>query len=310
MLLSVIVVTWNTRDLVVQCVESILEHTRTKETEVIVVDNASSDDTVSTLRQRFPEIRVIESAENLGGPVGFNVGMEAARGETLLLMQNDAYVTDDVVGRMTAYMLDHRDIGILGCELRFPDGRHQYTARRHASIWHSAVERFWLYKLLPPARRDRVLLDGYWPAERETEADWLAAMLMVRAEAFAATGGFDPRFFGGGEESEWAARVHRAGYKIRYVPSLGVMFHIGSASWNQRWSPSEQLEIWHREGLRGYSVQHGRRLAAVYRLTEAAGTAFRCAVYRAANARRPNPYHAQQAEHYRALRDAYLKRPR
>lgn len=306
MTLSVVIVTWNTRDLVVECVASILKHTRVESMEVIVVDNASSDGTVAVLRHRFPDIRIIESPENLGGPVGFNLGMEAAQGEVLLLMQSDAYVVDDVVGRMTAYMLEHRGIGMLGCELQFPDGRHQHTARRHMSLWHTALERFWLYKLLPRARRDLVLLDGYWPADREVEPDWLAAVQMVRAEVFARAGGFDEQFYGGGEESEWADRVHRAGYKVRYVPRLGIIIHVGSASWSRVWLPSEQIRGWHRAGLRSYAAQHGRLLAMGYRMTEGAGAAFRWAVYSVANAWRANAYYADQAQHYKALRDFYL----
>lgn len=308
--LSVVIVTWNTRDLVVQCVASVLEHTQVESMEVIVVDNSSSDDTVPALRRRFPGIRIIESHENLGGPAGFNLGVKAAQGEAVLLMQNDGYVRDNVIGRMTSYMLEHPEVGVLGCTLQFPDGRHQYSARRHMSIWHSALEHFWLYRLLPPTRREAILLDGYWPAERETDADWLAAIQMVRADAFARAGGFDERLFGGGEESEWARRVQRAGYKVRYVPSLGVIVHIGSASWSQRWSPAEQLEIWHREGLRSYALQHGRLRAALYRFTQCAGAIFRWAVYSVAQSWRPNAYYADQARHYKALRDFYLARDR
>src|SRR3954449_7373423 len=100
MVLSVVVVTWNTRDLTLRCVESVLTHTRTPDLELIVVDNASTDGTAAALRERFPDIRIIEMGENVGGPVGFNVGMREAAGEVLLLMQNDGYVADDVIDRM------------------------------------------------------------------------------------------------------------------------------------------------------------------------------------------------------------------
>jgi GT2 family glycosyltransferase len=304
--LSVVVVTWNTCELTEQCVASVLEHTRVDDMELIVVDNASTDDTVAVLRRRFPGIRIIESERNLGGPAGFNLAAKEARGEAVLLMQNDGYVRDDVIGRMTEYLLAHPEIGMLGCELQFPDGRHQYTARRHMSVWHSAVERFWLYKLVPRGRRERVLLDGFWPPEEAVDPDWLAAIQMVRASVYARAGGFDEQFYGGGEESEWGARVARAGFRIRYEPSLGVIFHIGSASWSQVWTPSQQVAGWHRAGLRSYTVQHGRARAAAFRLTEGLGATLRWAVYTAANARRPDEYYAHQAAHFKALRDFYL----
>ncbi|MGH2951618.1 MAG: glycosyltransferase [Solirubrobacterales bacterium] len=307
MLLSVVVVTWNTRDLVLRSVESVLEHTEVEDMEVVVVDNASSDGTAAALRERFPAVRMIENDENVGGPAGFNQGMRVASGEVILLMQNDGYVGDDVIGRMAAHMAEEPDLAMLGCELRYPDGRHQYTARRQMSIWHSAVERFWLYKLFPPRLRDRMLLDGYWPAEQETEADWLAAMQMVSREAFVRTGGFDERFWGGGEEAEWARRVRGLGYRVKYVPRLGVIFHVGSASWTQVWSATEQLRRWHRLGVESYAAQHGGLRGMLYRVVETAGVAFRWTVHSAVCALGGSEYHEHQARHYRMLLGFYLR---
>jgi GT2 family glycosyltransferase len=303
---SVVILTWNTRELALQCVQSILRYCDMSVTEVIVLDNASSDGTAVALRERFPEIRVIESDRNLGTGRGYNVAMREARGDFVLRMEGDAYVRDGVVQRMADYISASSDVGMLGCELRFPDGRHQHTAQRDMSVRLSVLERFWLYKLLPRQRRARTLLDGYWPPDQAVEADWLAGVTMVRREAFERTGGMDERFFLGGEESEWARRIQRAGYRVMYQPSLGVIYHVGSASWNQVWTDRGRLRRWHSVGIESYAVQHGRRAAAAYRLVEACGVLFRAAVYATVNRVHPNGYCAEQAPHYRTLFGLYL----
>lgn len=213
-------------------------------------------------------------------------------------MQADGYVCDAVIQRMAGFMGAYPDVGMLGCELRFPDGRHQHTAHRHPTVRLSVLERFWLYKLLPKCRRARTLLDGYWPAGEAVDADWLAAMTMVRREVFERTGGMDERFFLVGEESEWARRIGRLGYRITYQPELGVMYHVGSASWNQVWTDRGRLRLWHHMGIKSYAAQHGRVAAVAYYLAEVFGVLFRATVYRVLARVRPNPYYATQVRHY------------
>jgi GT2 family glycosyltransferase len=299
--LSVVILAWNTRELAHQCVQSILDHCDMRLTEVIVLDNASSDGTAASLRERFPGIRVIASDRNLGTGRGFNLAMKEAQADLILRMEPDAYVQDAVVQRMADFMSAAPDVGMLGCELRFPDGRHQHTAHRQMSVRLSVLERFWLYKLFPAHRRSRVLLNGYWPAEEAVEADWLAGITMVRRETFERTGGMDERFYLGGEESEWARRIQRSGYRILYEPGLGVIHHVGSASWNQIWTDRGRLRRWHRVGLESYAVQHGRRSATAYRIVDAVGVLFRALVYGLLNRLRPSQYYSTQASHYRML---------
>lgn len=252
--ISVVIVSWNTRELAIQCVQSLVEHCDLRLTELILVDNASRDGTAASLRDRFSELRVIESERNLGGGRGFNLGMREAAGELILLMQPDAYVCDAVIQRMAEFMWASPDVGMVGCELRYPDGRHQYTAHRDQSIRLAVLERFWLYKLWPKHRRARLLLDGYWPPDQAIDADWLAAVCMVRREAFERTGGIDERFIMGGEESEWARRIRGLGYRVAYEPRLGVIYHVGSASWGQIWTDRGRLRQWHRLGIEGYAL--------------------------------------------------------
>ena len=302
-----VIVSWNTRELAIQCVQSLVEHCDLRLTELILVDNASRDGTAASLRDRFSELRVIESERNLGGGRGFNLGMREAAGELILLMQPDAYVCDAVIQRMAEFMWASPDVGMVGCELRYPDGRHQYTAHRDQSIRLAVLERFWLYKLWPKHRRARLLLDGYWPPDQAIDADWLAAVCMVRREAFERTGGIDERFIMGGEESEWARRIRGLGYRVAYEPRLGVIYHVGSASWGQIWTDRGRLRQWHRLGIEGYALKHGRAAATAYRLVEALGALFRIAVYSVLVRLRPDRGYGAHARHYRMLLDFYVR---
>lgn len=306
--LTIVTVTYNTCRLVVSCLESVLEHTTTDPLEVIVVDNGSTDGTATALAERFPGVTVIQNERNLGAGAGYNQGMAAARGRLVLLLNSDTYVRDDVIGRAVRRMLDDPGVAVLGCELRYPDGRHQNTAFRRMSIRLSLLERLWLYKLLPPARREEALLGPYWQQHREVEADWLAgAFLLLRRQLFLEAGGLDTRFsFYGGEDSEWGIRLSGLGHRILYAPQLGVVYHVGSATAGKMWTHKEWLRRCHRMGIEVYATQHGRVRAGLYRGAELLGVAVRWLVYRTAATLRPNEYYASQAQQYRWLTEFYL----
>jgi GT2 family glycosyltransferase len=238
---------------------------------------------------------VLANAENLGFATACNQGMAAATGELLLLLNSDTYVEDDVIGRATRHLLE-----------RFPDGRRQHTANRRSGIRRSLAERLWLYRLLPRERRGAWLLGGYWEEDRDIEVDWLAgAFLLLRRDLFTRSGGFDPRFFMYGEDSEWCARLRRTGDRILYAPRTGVVYHHGAASSHLVWTEDERVERCHRGGLECYAALYGRRRAFLFRLAELLGTAVRAAVYGLAAKLRPGPYLLGQAAHYGRLARFY-----
>src|SRR5436305_1167466 len=151
-LLSIVIVNWNTREALRNCLASLFEQSRSLTLEVIVVDNASADDSLDMLKAGFPQVRIIANTINLGFARACNQGMRAARGRLLLLLNSDTYVRDDVIARMTAYLLSRPDVAMAGCQLQYPDGRIQHTAFRSLSILRNLFEDLWLYKLLPSVR--------------------------------------------------------------------------------------------------------------------------------------------------------------
>jgi GT2 family glycosyltransferase len=305
--LSIVIVSWNSRSDLEACLASIRHYTNGLDYEVIVVDNASTDETVQTIRVAFPEVRLIENTANAGFARACNQGMAASVAEFVLLLNADTYVEDNVIGRSIEALQARPEIALLGCRLAYPDGRLQHTANRSLSIRRSLFEMLWLYKLVPKARRSELLLNGHWAHDHEIEVDWLAGVfLLLRRSLYLESGGFDERFFMYGEDSEWCMRLRRMGHRILFTPQPGTVLHTGSVSSDLVWSDKERLKRCYLGGIDAYTALNGPTRAAGYRAAELLGAVVRLAVYSAMSLRRSDPYHAAQARLYRWRIEFYL----
>jgi len=140
--LSVVVVTWNKLPWLEQCLESVRGH------DVIVVDNGSTDGTVDFVRERWPEVRLIEQ-ENKGMGGGNNAGMRAADGRYFFLLNSDAWVVNDGLDKLIEFADEHPEAAVVGPRLLNPDGTLQRSVRGYPSPWRIATEYFFLRKLAP-----------------------------------------------------------------------------------------------------------------------------------------------------------------
>ncbi|HST22952.1 MAG TPA: glycosyltransferase family 2 protein [Blastocatellia bacterium] len=306
-LLSVVIVSWNTRDMLRNCLESIFENTTALKFEIIVVDNASADGSAGMLKERFPQVKVILNDSNVGFAKACNQGMRASAGSLILLLNSDTYVRDDVIARMSDYLMSRPEISMASCQLRWPDGGIQHSAFRSLSIWRSLFEDLWLYKLVSDSRRDDILLAGYWKSDTEKEVDWLAgAFMMLRREVFTESEGFSEDFFMYGEDSEWCMRIKRAGKRIFYAP-IGSVFHIGGVSSDLEWTEKERLRLCHLGGLRAYAKVNGRATGFFYHMAKLFGSSARLVVYTMLAAIKSNDYYNEQKQLYSWLAEFYLQ---
>ncbi|MCS7253506.1 MAG: glycosyltransferase family 2 protein [Armatimonadota bacterium] len=227
--ISVIVVTYASEDTVRACLESILnsaKHSGAK-VEVIVVDNASPDGTVATVREHFPMVRLIAYHENLGYAKAINVGLKESRGDYVLILNPDCILSSDAIHQLVSFAESNNRIGIIGPMLLNRDGTLQPSGRRAQKLihivlsligLHSAVEAFLLGK-----GRD-------YKAASDVEEVSGAAMF-CRRKALAEAGGMDERFFLYFEDVDLCARVRRLGWRISYCPYAKVMhLHRSSTS--------------------------------------------------------------------------------
>ncbi len=227
---SVVVVSFNTRELLRECLASVSTHLGSLPHETLVVDNASSDGSAEMVAAEFPSVRLLRNPVNEGFGRANNRAMQEAHGDVFLLLNSDARLVDASLLALVAGLRAGPDIGVLGPRLRRPDGSTQPSAYRFGWLRLIALEELGLYKLWPPAGRAELLLGGYWDHSARREADWLVgACLLVRRDAFERTGGFDQGIFLYGEEEEWCWRIRAAGWRVVFDPA-GQVVHVGHAS--------------------------------------------------------------------------------
>jgi N-acetylglucosaminyl-diphospho-decaprenol L-rhamnosyltransferase len=252
--LGIVIVSYNTRDLLRACLRSIYAGRGDFAFEVCVVDNASSDGSAEMVAAEFPQVRLIANAENVGYPSANNQGLKAfGFSETpnprskpsrfALLLNSDTELPPDALARMLEFMAEHPDAGAAGPKLVLPDGSLDLACRRSFPTPEVSFYRVTkLSRLFPRSRRFGRYNLTYLDPDQVTEVDSVeGAFMLVRAEAIAQAGLMDEQFFMYGEDLDWAYRMKAAGWKAYYNPSVTVL-HIKRAS--TRHSPRAQIEFY------------------------------------------------------------------
>jgi len=288
-LLSVIIVSWRVPQLLRGCLDSLRAETDlpAAEMEVIVVDNASGDETVAMLRRDYPWVRTIANDDNIGFGRANNQAYVLCRGRFILLLNPDTLVKERAVSRMLAHLQAQPGIAILGCRLLNGDGTLQrWTAGQFPTLWNVASHYLFLDKALAPLglahsvylTRDR---------GRDIDVDWISgACLMIRREVVPEPL-FDPAYFMYGEDMDLCHRVKRAGGRVVYSPIASII-HFQGASMQQQ---QGEILLSSLKGLREFFRQtNGPQKLWLLDLVTVIGFALRWLVYSAAAAlRRGDP---------------------
>jgi GT2 family glycosyltransferase len=220
---TVVVVTWNALPWLEQCLESV------RGRDTIVVDHGSTDGTLELVRERFPDVRVIEQ-ENRGMGGGNNTGMRAADGRYFFLLNADAWVVDDGLDKLVAFADGHPEAAVVGPRLVNTDGTLQRSVRGEPTLWRLATEYLAIRKLAPHSPWLNPLYAGGFDHDEVMDADWLSgSALLIRREAADTVGLFDEDFFMFSEEVDWMTRFRRAGWKVLFFPDAEVV-HVGGAA--------------------------------------------------------------------------------
>jgi N-acetylglucosaminyl-diphospho-decaprenol L-rhamnosyltransferase len=260
--LSVVILNWNVRDLLRDCLRS-LGQAASGPLEIIVVDAASADGSAEMVRREFPAARLIASTENLGYSRGNNLGLAAARGRWLLVLNPDTRADAGALASLLAYAAANLQAGILGPQLLNPDDTPQSSRRRFPTLLTAFFESTWLAPLAPPA-----LLDRYYardlPAGAPAEVDWVTgACLLIRREVYEQIGGFDEGFFMYSEEMDYCRRAQAAGWRVAHVPQARVYHYEGKSS--EQAVPERHIRF-QRSKIRYFRKYHGPLAALTLRL--------------------------------------------
>jgi hypothetical protein len=280
---SVIVVSFNTRELLRACIESILaEAARLPaglSAEILVVDNASSDGSPDMVERDFAAsaspVRLIRSDVNLGFASANNLAMESARGRYLVLLNSDAFFHPGTLRLAIEHMDADSTVGVGGARLVGPAGEWQPSARAFPTLWHVFVVLSGLAFRFPKSRIFGAFDRTWASADLEAEVDWVpGAFSIMRREALGRTGLFDPQFFLYYEEVDLCRRIKAAGFRVLYWPDV-VVTHIGGESGRQlttlKFSDSEaQVVLWRmRATLLYFRKHHGAGAWSIRRLEDA-----------------------------------------
>lgn len=223
--LSIIIVNWNGEPFVENCLNSIYTQDTRISYEVIVWDNASTDGSVSLIRQNFPQVKLIQSDKNLGFAGGNNRAFNHAHGEYYLLLNNDTVLREGTLDAMAEVVASNPSIGIWGFHLINPDGSTQKSAGRFPNIITEILDQTGLHKFIPYSQY------AYSWYNTPEEADWVTgACMLIKRQVIEKIGMFDERYFMFLEDVDLCYRARKAGWQVRYHPKPTIVHMKGESS--------------------------------------------------------------------------------
>jgi GT2 family glycosyltransferase len=223
--LSIIIVNWNTRDWLLKCIASLYKALGQWKSEIIVVDNASQDDSVKAVSGKYPGVQIIQNEQNLGFSKANNRGIRRASGRYIALVNSDALVREETFDRMIPYMDAHPGIGLIGPKVLNPDSSLQLQSRpRHfPTLWRLLCQATGLN-----ASYSSLL---YYSAGSTKEVDILGGCFwLLRKETLDAVGLLDERFFIYAEDVDWCRRLSHTRWKALYYPVAEILHYAGASS--------------------------------------------------------------------------------
>ncbi len=281
--LSINLVNWNGGALLSRAVESILAFPPSVDYEVVVIDNASTDDSITLLRssqafkllEKRKRFRIVDNQENRGFGPANNQGFALTSAPLVFLLNPDAVVTSGSIDLLIQTLHSDEKTAAVGPRILNPDGSLQVSVWHNPpAAWNIVLSSLKLYSLLPQKVRGELLLGGHWDHNRIRAVPMLGgAALLIRRSVIDAVGGFDERFHMYGEDHEWCLRIRQAGWLLMFQPHATVI-HQGAHSSLQRWTKLEKIRVQLEAhySFQKQALSRGRVLAntLAYFLTESA----------------------------------------
>lgn len=229
---SIIIVNYNTPQLTLDCLDSVYASNTSYSYEVIVVDNASRDDSVQAIREAYPQVHLIANKDNTGFAFANNQGMKVAKGRYILLLNSDTVIQLDTLQIMVGFMDRYPEMGASGCKVILPDGSLDKACKRgfptpSASFYYA----FGISRLFPDRPKFNQYQLGHLSPDDEYPVDCLVgAFMLVRRETIEQVGGLDETFFMYGEDIDWCYRIKEAGWGIFYYPRTYIVHYKGGSA--------------------------------------------------------------------------------
>lgn len=272
---SVIVVNWNTRQLLRDCIDSILRHSDGYNVEIVVVDNHSSDGSVEMVREHYPQVLLIANEENTGFARANNQGVRAAGGRYVLLLNSDAMLTPGALRSLMELAASNPRIGMVGAQLIYPDGSFQASFTRIPTLWQEFLILSGLGRLLYGRT-----YPSFGPEEKAgpQPAGYVeGACMLAPRSAYLEVGGLDEGYFMYAEDVDLCFAMHRGGWQVWYQPEARIIHLVSASSKNRK--PQREADLY-RSRVRFFRKNYGDRSAAVLKALIFAFTAVKMAAHR------------------------------
>lgn len=238
MKLSIVILCWNDRKVISDCLRSIYATTLQTEFEIIVADNGSTDGSVEEIRRDFPSVRIIENGRNLRFAKGNNVAIRASRGEYVLILNPDTIIHEGTLDGMVKFADEHPESGAFGCRVLNRKGEYWVSARPTHTLraeWCTALGLGFLAYLSEWFNSGTYV---GWSGDTQRTVGWLAGcFILVNGDLVRRLGGFDEQFFYYYEDTDLCRRIWDAGYPILYNPTFSIV-HLGGQSTINRFNPT------------------------------------------------------------------------
>lgn len=262
--LSIIIVSFNSRRHLDQCLGSIFNNPIKSSYELIVVDNNSSDGTVEFVQKACPQGRIIINRENKGFAAANNQAFKVVQGRYLLLLNPDTIVRNGSLDELVAFMDSHDNCGAAGTTLLNSDGKVQPTGVKFPGLWNMFVESVFLDRLFPRSRIFGRHKEGYEEGRSPRSVDYVqGTCLIVRSGTLAEVGSFDDRFFMYFEEVDWCWRMKKAGWRVCLCPSVTII-HLGGEIRGH--FDEHRLMYYHKSLLQFSTIHYGVGRTVLFRI--------------------------------------------
>lgn len=228
--LSVLIVSYNTRDLLRNCLRSICQTLTDITYEIIVVDNASSDNSAEMIEAEFKQVSLIKNPQNVGFARANNQAIKNASGRYLLLLNSDTLLKEKAIGKLISFMDEHPKAAAVGPKILNPDGTLQSKGFSFPSVLFTIIASINIPKYLSDEKLFRWLPKYYWGEDDVRQVDWISGCCMLlRRESVEKIAGLSEDFFMYYEDEEWCYRARRKGYEIWYFPNAEIIHYGGSS---------------------------------------------------------------------------------
>ncbi|NOT96501.1 MAG: glycosyltransferase family 2 protein [Nitrospira sp.] len=232
--LSIAIVSYNTKDLLLDCLRALHAHTSGIRFDVIVVDNDSRDGTVSAVRDAYPAITIIANQDNRGFAKAVNQAVAVSRGRHVLLLNSDTLVKDQSLATMVRYLDDHPDVGAVSCKQWTGEGHLNQTCFPFPSIRDHLFYSTLFHRVAPSIQAAAAATQAV-DCTQSQDVDWAnGACLMVRRSLFEQLGGLDESFFMYFEDADLCRRLRQQGYRVRHLAEAAIVHLIGRSSGRDR----------------------------------------------------------------------------